>query len=457
MAGERFPADFVWGAATAAYQIEGAVREDGRGVSIWDTFSHTPGKIADGTTGDVACDSYHRYGEDIGLLNALGMNAYRFSIAWPRIVPLGAGPINQAGLDHYSRMVDALLGAGLQPFVTLYHWDLPQPLEDRLGWGSRATATVFAEYADIVVRQLGDRVTHWATLNEPWCSAMLGYYLGVHAPGHTDLKRGLEASHNLLLGHGLAVQAMRAAAPQPLQIGIVLQLTPTYPASDSPEDVAAARRFDGFVNRWFLDPLAGRGYPQDMLDYYGAAAPQANPEDLTQIAAPLDWLGVNYYERMRAVDAPDASLPQAQRLDDPDLPHTADREVYPEGLYDILLRLHNDYPFRPLYITENGCALHDEIAEDGGIHDGQRQAFFEAHLAQLQRALAAGVPLKGYFAWSLLDNFEWAMGLSMRYGICYTNFETLERRIKDSGYWLRDFIAGQRGKLAALEHHHHHH
>lgn len=435
---------FIWGAATAAYQIEGAVREDGRGVSIWDTYSHTPGRIVDGSNADVACDSYHRYGEDIRLLRELGLNAYRFSIAWPRIIPEGAGAINQAGLDHYSRMVDALLEAGIEPYVTLYHWDLPQPLEDRMGWVSRATAAAFADYATVVARALGDRVTYWATHNEPWCAAFLGYYTGHLAPGDTDLKRALEASHNLLLSHGLGVQAVRAAAPRPVQVGIVLNLTPAYPASDRPEDVAAARRFDGYVNRWFLDPLAGRGYPEDMLAYYGDAAPQVNSEDLDTIAEPVDWLGVNYYERHVSADAPDAPAPGVRRIIDEALPQTADREVYPEGLYDILMRVHNDYDFGPLYVTENGCALLDEPSEDGTVHDPQRTAFLEAHLAQLGRALADGAPLKGYFVWSLLDNFEWSNGLRLRYGVCYVDYATLDRTIKDSGYWLRDFVHGAR-------------
>jgi beta-glucosidase len=436
----HFPEQFVWGAATAAYQIEGAVHADGRGVSIWDTYSHTPGRIVDGTNADTACDSYHRYGEDIRLLRELGLNAYRFSIAWPRIIPDGVGPVNPAGLDHYSRMVDALLEAGIEPYVTLYHWDLPQSLEDRMGWTSRATAAAFAEYAAVVAARLGDRVTYWATHNEPWCAAFLGYYTGQLAPGDTNLKHALEASHNLLLSHGLGVQAIRAAAPRPVQAGIVLNLTPAYPASDRPEDIAAARRFDGYVNRWFLDPLAGRGYPDDMLAYYGDDAPQASSEDLANIAEPVDWLGVNYYERHLTVDAPDAPAPGVGRIVDPTLPQTADREVYPDGLYDILKRVQTDYAFGPLYVTENGCALLDAPAEDGAVHDPQRIAFLEAHLAQMRRALADGVALKGYFVWSLLDNFEWSNGLRLRYGICYVDYNTLERTIKDSGHWLRDAI-----------------
>ncbi|HZS00435.1 MAG TPA: family 1 glycosylhydrolase, partial [Chloroflexota bacterium] len=331
----RLPAGFVWGAATAAYQIEGAAREDGRGESIWDRFSHTPGKTANGDTGDVACDHYHRWPQDIALMRELGLHAYRFSIAWPRVLPNGRGASNEAGLAFYERLVDGLLAAGITPWVTLYHWDLSQPLEDAGGWPNRRTADAFTEYADVVTRRLGDRVRHWITLNEPWCSAFLGYYTGEHAPGRTDLRAALAAAHTLLLAHGQAVGAIRANSPG-AQVGITLNLSPAYAAAPTASAAAAARRYDGYANRWFLDPLYGRGYPEDMLGLYGAASPAVSAGDPATIAAPTDFLGVNYYTPAFVRDAPSRPPP---RVDPVGVLHGEYTDmgwlVYPRGLTDL--------------------------------------------------------------------------------------------------------------------------
>jgi len=437
-----FPAGFVWGAATAAYQIEGAVHEDGRGESIWDRFSHTPGKTFEGHTGDVACDHYHRWPTDVALLRALGLSAYRFSVAWPRILPLGAGPPNARGLDFYERLVDTLLAAGVAPWVTLYHWDLPQALENAGGWPARSTAERFVAYADVVSRRLGDRVRRWISLNEPWCSAFLGYHGGVHAPGRTSASDALQAAHTLLLAHGAAVPVIRRNSPG-AQVGITLNLSPAHPADVREADRAAARRFDGYLNRWFLDPLYGRGYPDDMLALYGLAAPRVDAGDLATIAAATDFLGVNYYTPAIVRDEPDEPFLQLGHVLRPDGEYTdMGWLVYPDGLYEILARVHREYPVGTLYVTENGAAYPDEPPHDGRVHDPQRGAYYAAHLAALQRATVDGVPVRGYFAWSLTDNFEWAEGYSKRFGLAYVDYATQERTIKDSGSFLRRVVAG---------------
>jgi beta-glucosidase len=439
-----FPKDFFWGAATCAYQIEGAVQEGGRGETIWDRFSHTPGRIRDGNTGDVACDHYHRYRDDIDLMRQMNHNAYRGSIAWARIFPAGSGAPNPAGIDFYQRLVDALLEAGITPWLTLYHWDLPQALQDRGGWANRDTAQHFADYVRIITGYLGDRVKHWITHNEPWCSTILSTYLDMLAPGGRDLALTLQGAHHVLLSHGLAVRAIRESVPGAV-IGIAPNYTPAYPASDSPADVAAAHRFDGYFNRWFIEPLAGKGYPPDMWEYYGAHVPDVLPNDQDIIAAPLDFLGLNYYNHAVVADDPASpNYPHTRDVPTPGIWRTADREVYPDGMYDMLLRVHRDYAFPALVITENGAALPDTISADGQVHDPDRIRFLQAHFAQAARALAAGIPLKGYFVWSLLDNFEWAAGFSMRYGLTYTDYATQRRIIKDSGWWYRDFITQAR-------------
>ncbi len=441
MATHKFPPGFLWGSATASYQIEGAWQADGKGESIWDRFSHTPGKILNGDTGDVACDHYHRWREDIALMRDLGLRAYRFSIAWPRVLPTGYGRVNPAGLDFYSRLTDGLLEAGIRPFVTLYHWDLPQVFQDQAGWPARSTAKAFVEYADIVSRHLGDRIKDWITFNEPWCSSILSYLLGVHAPGHRDLGEALAAAHHLLLAHGWAMPVIRRNSPG-CEAGITLNLGPQVPASPSEADARAAQLEDGKLNRWFLDPLAGRGYPQDTVVAYQQELPFIHPGDLAAMAAPMDFLGVNYYMRniARSTELPESR--NAPRTVFPN-PHPTEMgwEVYPEGLYGLLARLVADYSFPAYYITENGAAYPDRVAPDGQVDDIQRVAYLRAHFEQAARAVAAGVPLKGYFVWSLMDNFEWSFGYSKRFGIIYTDYATLARVPKRSAKWYQRVIA----------------
>ncbi len=441
----HFPPGFLWGAATAAYQIEGATQTDGRGESIWDRFCHTPGRVLNGDTGDVACDHYHRYRDDIALMRSRGLTAYRFSIAWPRILPQGRGKVNPAGLDFYDRLVEALLAANITPFITLYHWDLPQALQEEGGWADRAVVDAFAHYADVVSRRLGDRVHHWITHNEPWCVSFLGHYTGEHAPGRRDLRETLQVAHNVLLSHGAAVPILRANGGARTRVGITCNLTPGVPASDSESDVAAARRWDGYFNRWFLDPLAGRGYPEDMLAYYGPAAPTIQPGDLEQIAAPLDFFGLNYYFRAVVSDDPAAPAPGICQHHIEGAPYTAmEWEVYPNGLYELLVRVSREYRFPAIYVTENGAAFPDRVTAGGAVHDPERLAFLQAHLAAAQRALADGAPLAGHFVWSMLDNFEWAYGYAKRFGIVYVDYPTQRRIIKDSGRWYAQVIAQNR-------------
>lgn len=436
----KFPEDFIWGAATSSYQIEGAWDQDQKGESIWDRFCHTPGKIENGETGDVACDHYHRYPEDVALMKALGLQAYRFSVSWPRFLPSGRGEVNHAGIDFYNRLVDTILEAGIEPFLTLYHWDLPQVLEDQGGWPDRMIVDAFLEYTDVVTRTLGDRVKHWTTFNEPFVSAILGYLLGQHAPGHTSMPEALAAAHHILLAHGKAVPLIRQNV-RDAQVGIVTNHGPKMPASPSFADKKAAVHADGFLNRWYLDPLAGRGYPQDMVDSLGVSMDFVQEGDLDVIAAPIDYLGLNYYTRdvIRSQEISEAD-------NDPPTIFRGDEitemgwEVYPEGLYLLLGRLHFDYQFPAIYVTENGAAFPDTVSPDGQVHDPARLSYIKRHLAVCHRAIEAGVPLKGYFAWSLFDNFEWAFGYRPRFGLVHVNFETLKRRPKSSALWYRDVI-----------------
>lgn len=434
-----FPTDFLWGVATAAFQIEGATREDGRGQSIWDTFCAIPGKVENGDTGEVACDHYHRWENDLDLIKSLGVRSYRFSIAWPRVLPEGTGRVNEKGLDFYDRLVDGMLERELEPNATLYHWDLPQALQDNGGWENRDTAEAFAYYADTVTKRLGDRVAYYATFNEPWCISILSHAIGEHAPGTYDMGLALQVSHNVYVTHGLALPRMRANAPG-AQHGIVLNLTPSDPASRAPEDHEAARRFDGFFNRWFLDPLFKGSYPQDMWDGYSQMGPDVREGDLRLISQSLDFLGVNYYRRAviahREGDWPDF---QSVAFD-------AERtemgwEVYPQGLTDLLVRLKRDYDLPPLYITENGAAYADRL-ENGSVLDHQRINFYERHFEALLKAMRQGVDVRGFYAWSLMDNFEWAKGYGKRFGLVYVDYETQERTLKDSGQWLRSLIQG---------------
>jgi beta-glucosidase len=437
------PQDFAWGTATSAYQIEGAVAEDGRSPSIWDTFSHTPGKIEGGDHGDVACDHYHRWREDIALMKRLGTNAYRLSVAWPRVVPGGDGEVNAKGLDFYDQLVDGLLEAGITPSVTVYHWDLPQALQDRGGWPERDTAHHLAAYASAVAERLGDRVKQWATLNEPLCSAWIGHLEGRMAPGATDLTAAVRASYHLLLGHGLAAGAIRAAAPG-AQVGIVNNLSTVAPASDRDEDVAAARRMDGHTNRWWLDPVHGRGFPTDMLEVYGVELPEL-PGDMETIAAPLDWLGLNYYFPAVVTDDPTGPAPFARQVERPGVPRTGmDWEIDANGIEALLLRLTDEYGARRLYVTENGSAYPDVVRADGSIDDRERARYLEEHLAACARAVRKGAPLAGYFAWSLLDNFEWAYGYDKRFGLVHVDYATQRRTIKGSGHRYTDIIRAHR-------------
>jgi beta-glucosidase len=436
-----FPTDFVWGAATASYQIEGAVHEDGRGESVWDRFCATPGKVRGGDTGDVACDFYNRYRDDVRLMKELGLDVFRFSIAWPRVVPAGRGPANEKGLDFYDRIVDELLANGIEPFVTLFHWDTPQALEDLGGWRERATAEAFVDYAETVAGRLGDRVHHWITHNEPWVYSWVGNAWGVHAPGRTSEADAVAVAHHLLLSHGWAVEAIRRVSPD-ARIGITLNLAHVYPATDTPEDEAAAYRRDGEDNRWFLDPIFRGSYPADLLDRNELVAPHVRDGDLEAIAAPVDFLGINNYSRF--IVAAGADGPQT--VANPDAQHTdMGWEVYPDGLHDVLVRVARDYEPAAMYITENGAAFPDVRVHDGAVHDVERTAYLDSYIAAVGRAIADGAPVKGYFVWSLLDNFEWGFGYSKRFGIVYVDFPTLERVPKDSFYWYRDFIASRRG------------
>jgi beta-glucosidase len=435
----RFPKDFVWGVATASYQIEGASGEDGRGESIWDRFSKTPGKVLKGHTGDVACDHYHLYREDVALIKALGVDSYRFSIAWPRVFPNGSGQSNQKGIDFYRRLVDELLENGIKPAVTLYHWDLPQVLEDSGGWLNRDTALRFRDYAACVYRELGDVIDSWITLNEPWCSAFLGYGNGEHAPGRKVGLDHLRAAHNLLYGHGLALQAYREANLH-AEIGITLNLSPQYPASDRAEDVRAAWEADGSQNRWYLDPVFKGTYPEDLPGHLEVVAPSVKDGDLELISQPIDFLGINFYSRgVVGVDHTGRTV----RYPGEGSRTAMDWEVWPEALYDLLVRVHKDYAPTAIYITENGAA-YDDVLVDGEVHDPERQDYLQRHFAEVSRSLEAGVPLKGYYVWSLLDNFEWAFGYERRFGLIYVDFETQERIMKSSALWYKKFLASQR-------------
>ena len=439
-----FPAGFAWGTATASYQIEGAVREGGRTPSIWDTFSHRPGAVHAGDTGDVADDHYHRYPEDVALLADLGVSHYRFSLAWPRLQPDGRGPINPAGLDFYQRLVDELLGRGIQPWVTLYHWDLPQALEDAGGWPVRDTADRFAEYAALVHDRLRDRIRTWTTLNEPWCSAFLGYAEGAHAPGRTEPAAALAAAHHLLLGHGLAVRALRDQDPGST-LGITLNLHPIDPATGSDADADAARRVDAVCNRVFLDPVFRGAYPDDLRADVAGVTDMGFVRDGDErtIAAPIDVLGVNYYRRTIVAPGP-GPRPSAAWVGSEDvqevergLPATEmGWEIDPGGLYDLLRRIQRDYGPIPLYVTENGAAFADTVGPDGTVADLDRVAYLDGHLRAAREAIEDGVDLRGYFVWSLLDNFEWAFGYSKRFGLVYVDYATQRRILKDSAHWF---------------------
>ena len=433
-----FPDDFLWGTGTAAYQIEGATDTDGRGPSIWDRFCATPGKVRNGETGAIACDFYHRYPADIALMRELGVNAFRLSVSWSRVLPEGRGRVNPAGLDFYDRVVDELLANEIQPLVTLYHWDLPTALEDAGGWPARGTAEAFAEYAEVVARRLGDRVGHWLTQNEPWVIAWLGYGHGIHAPGRTSAEDAIAAGHHVLLSHGLATEVLRREAPG-AQVGVTVDLEAIHPASDCPEDVAAANAVDGERNRWFLEPILRGAYPTDVWEHLAPNLPPIREGDLATIAAPIDFLGVNYYQRRLVAGGEDGS-PVFVRREDAQVTDMG-WEVCPSGLHDLLVRLHEEYAPPPIVVTENGAAYEDVPGHDGAVRDPERLAYVAAHVAAIERAIEAGVRVGGYFVWSLLDNFEWALGYGRRFGLVYVDYPTLARIPKSSYYWYRDFLA----------------
>ena len=432
----EFPKSFLWGAAASSYQIEGAVAEDGRSESIWDRFSHTPGAIAGNDNGDIACDHYHRWREDIAIMQEIGIKAYRLSIAWPRVIPGGTGPVNEAGLAFYDQLIDALIAAGIEPWVTLYHWDLPQVLQDVGGWTNRATVEAFATFTDAVTRRLGDRVTNWITINEPWCASLLRFQIGLLAAGHMNWSVAVASSHHLLLAHGIATDLIRANVPG-ARVGIALNPTSVYSATDSAEDHGAALRFDGYINRWFLDPLYGRGYPEDMLALYSDFLPPIAEDDLRTIAAPTDFLAINYYTPSYMKNETGAAPLSATGIDLPEREHTAmGWMVEPRGLHDLLVRLERDYNPGPIYITENGAACDDPEPSNGVVHDPERIAYLDGHIRAMHSAIREGVPLAGYFVWSLLDNFEWAEGYARRFGVVHVDFESQRRTIKASGHWF---------------------
>jgi beta-glucosidase len=435
VAARSFPTGFRFGVAMASYQIEGAVNEDGRGESIWDVFCRRQGAVAGGDTGDVACDHYHRWREDLDLMAALGVESYRFSIAWPRVQPDGRGPLNRAGVDWYKRLCEGLRERGIEAVATLYHWDLPQARQAVGGWAVRDTVDRFAEYAALMAAELDGLVDGWITHNEPWVVAFLGHAEGVKAPGIRDWPTALKVSHHLLLSHGLAAGVLRGTAP----VGITLNLAPARSS-----DADAARRMDGYMNRWFLDPLLRGAYPEDMVEHYERRYGALDLSDADLIAAPIDFLGVNYYSPQRVRSDPARQPLELARVM-PEPPTTAmGWEVDPEGLYELLVRLRDDYGSIPIYITENGAAFEDGPVVNGTLEDPRRVAYLESHLAALSRAVADGVDVRRYFAWSMLDNFEWEHGYAKRFGLVYVDFSTQRRVPKRSALWYRDFIAGAR-------------
>ena len=442
-----FPEGFLWGASTSAYQVEGSPLADGAGPSIWHRFAHTPGLIRGGDTGDVACDHYRRFRDDVALLRELGLNAYRFSVSWSRVLPEGAGAVNPKGLDFYSRLTDALLAAGIRPFATLYHWDLAAALDDRGGWQNRDAAGWFADYACVLFRALGDRVRDWATVNEPWVVVDGGYVHGGLAPGHRDLFEAPRVAHHLLLAHARAVEAFRAEGSGG-RIGLVVNLEPKHAASESGADRAAARRADAYLNRYFLDPVFFGAYPEELPEMFGPAWPEIPLADLDAIRRPLDFLGINYYSRSVVRDDPRGGVARVSRLKRPGLHTEMDWEVHPEGLFEILTWVRGRYGEIPLYVTENGAAFADPPPAGGEIADPLRVAYLREHLRAARRAVESGVDLRGYFVWSLLDNFEWSYGFSKRFGIVGVDFATQRRTVKTSG---RFYGAVARSNGSALE------
>ena len=437
---DGFPTGFLWGVATASYQIEGSPLADGAGASIWHRFAHTPRTIANGDTGDVACDSYRRWKDDVALMSELGIKSYRFSVAWGRIFPEGTGSVNEKGISFYERFVEALLNAGITPFVTLYHWDLPGALQDRGGWPNRDIAGWFSDYASVLFDRLGDRVRHWITLNEPLVTTNIAHILGAHAPGIRDVYAGLRAQHHQLLAHGMAVKALRASN-RGGEIGITLVLTPALPATDSAADVAAAELHADHYHRSYLGPLFGRGYPDRVRVHFGRAWPEERAGDGELIAQPIDFLGINYYSRARVAHAPGHGLLGVRTLEPEGKKTDMGWVIDPQGFHDVLVWLRGEYPPLPIYITENGAAFPDVVDGNGQIEDPDREDYIRTHLQQLRRAISDGVDVRGYFLWSLLDNFEWSFGFSKRFGIVRVEPTDQRRTIKRSGRWYSNVIA----------------
>ncbi|MEO6715412.1 MAG: GH1 family beta-glucosidase [Mycobacteriales bacterium] len=447
-----FPAGFVWGSATAAYQVEGAAHDDGRQPSIWDTFCRTPGKVHNGDTGDIAVDQYNRYADDVALMSKIGLQAYRFSVAWPRIQPTGSGPANEKGLDYYERLVDSLLGAGIKPFLTLYHWDLPQPLEDAGGWPERDTAHRFADYAQIVYERLHDRVRSWTTLNEPWCSAFLGYGSGRHAPGRQNEADSIKAAHHLLLGHGEAVTAMRAMHEGDNEFGVTFNLAHASPVTDSAEDADAVRRIHIVQNRLFLDPTLLGEYDDELTTFIDGVAgtEHIHDGDAATIGASLDFLGINYYMPfvVRGGGEPDTVNPSPYSGAQDVAFEYGGRELTAMGwevdaktFEEVLTRVARNYPPIPIYVTENGAAYDDYSDPEGNVHDPRRRQYVHDHVGAMHDAMAAGADIRGYFLWSMFDNFEWAEGYAKRFGMVYVDYPTQTRIMKDSAHWYASVIA----------------
>jgi beta-glucosidase len=430
--------EFVWGVATSSYQIEGAANEGGRGQSIWDTFCKVPGKVANFDNGDIACDHYHRFKEDLDLMKWMGVKAYRFSVAWPRVIPDGVGRVNEMGLDFYDRLIDSLLEREIAPWLTMYHWDLPEALQIRGGWNNREVVEWFGEYAEVLTSRFGDRVKNWMTLNEPLCSAWLGHLYGDMAPGIKDLQTALNVSHHLLMSHGLACQVIRSNVSE-ANVGIVINVTPAVPATDSQEDSNAAKLADGFDNRWFLDPVFGRTYPADVIDTLGAS-PEIHSGDMKLIAQDLDFLGVNFYFRQTvAADQNSKPLP-IRSVNRENVKRTAmNWEVHPQAFEEILLRISKEYSPKAIYITENGSAWNDEVI-NGEIIDDERIDYLARHLDAMRSAREQGAPILGYFAWSFLDNFEWAYGYEKRFGLIYVDYKTQKRTPKKSAFFYRQLL-----------------
>ncbi len=440
----KFPADFSWGTATASYQVEGAWNEDGKGESIWDRFSHSPGRIMNEDTGDVACDQYHRYKEDVVLMKELGLRGYRFSISWPRVFPEGKGRVNQAGLDYYNRLIDQLLANGIRPFPTLYHWDLPQALQDEGGWASRDIIGHFTTYAETCIKSLGDRVKHWMVFNEPWVFTFLGHIAGIHAPGIRDRETGMKTMHIANLAQASALRAMRAVGTAEA-IGTAFSTSASYPYTESAEDRAAAERHHGFTNDWFLRPIMLGEYPNAYVDQEKALREaDARPGEVESCKEPLDFIGINLYTRTLCANNPDEAYLGLRQVPGPGPKTAFGWEVWPAALYQMIMRVHRDYGL-PIYVTENGCSYPTAPDAGGRVRDQDRIDFYKGYIGQVGRAIAEGADVRGYYAWTLIDNFEWAMGYSQRFGLVYVDFENEQKRfVKDSGHWYRDLItAGQ--------------